>query len=686
MRLKGSAAPGAVNPPSLLTLLGSRCRKRPHSSDEADERESFIKGKAAHHDLGNHALSGAMVEGCMSYQDLQASPEQRSIKKRFREGDASQKTPPEVATSRSSWIEDTFSKRECVKFIPSTRVLHRCVPVCHICQNLIRCCCGRLIGEHSGWDSCPPLSLITRPGQEVEECWSTECHTTASPTDAYGTVDFQDSAARVCRAKYVRVAVDSKAEAVLQLMLREWQMDRPKLLISVQGGSENLVLPPKVSQAFSKGLLTAALSTGAWILTDGINTGVSRYVGEAVKTFGSHNLRKRNTVGVTPWGMINNSNNDLVGKDVFRPYQHLGSPLSKRACLNNFHSHFLLVDDGTTGKYGCQQGFRRRLEKHIQQQRIHPRLNQGVPVVCVVVEGGPATVSTVLDYLSSEPPVPVFVFEGSGKAADLLAFLHKQTAMDRQVDAGLQEDFLTKIRNEFGVERTEASDIFGLLLSCMDYRLSITIFDSESVDQQATDSAILTSILKGTYVSPAGQLSMALAWDRADIAKEQILVYGQHWQRDSLEQAMLDALVMDRVPFVQLLIDNGMTMSSFLTVERLEELYNTPRVPTDSFLHHLVEDVKQSSLPRGYRVTVVDVGLVLEYLIGGAYQSTYTRKHFRAAHSLHIQNKGKARGSSGFLSKRRRRAVTTGPVRSPPRPHFFRTAQPYKYKVGWKHT
>lgn len=46
-------------------------------------------------------------------------------------------------------------------------------------------------------------------------------------------------------------------------------------------------------------------------------------------------------------------------------------------------------------------------------------------------------------------------------------------------------------------------------------------------------------------------------------------------QVGSLEQAMLDAVVMDRVSFVKLLIDNGMTMSRFLTVDRLEELYNT---------------------------------------------------------------------------------------------------------------
>lgn len=38
---------------------------------------------------------------------------------------------------------------------------------------------------------------------------------------------------------------------------------------------------------------------------------------------------------------------------------------------------------------------------------------------------------------------------------------------------------------------------------------------------------------------------------------------------------MLDALVMDRVSFVKLLIDNGMTMTRFLSVDRLEELYNT---------------------------------------------------------------------------------------------------------------
>lgn len=66
---------------------------------------------------------------------------------------------------------------------------------------LSRCCCGRLMGEHSWQDSLPPISIYPGPGQDMEEDWSIERHTKASPTNAYGTIDFEDTATRVCRAK-----------------------------------------------------------------------------------------------------------------------------------------------------------------------------------------------------------------------------------------------------------------------------------------------------------------------------------------------------------------------------------------------------------------------------------------------------------------------------------------------------
>lgn len=99
MRLKGSAASGAVNPPSLLALLGSRCRKRPHSFEEADEQETSFSRNPANNDMGSHALNRVTGESCSSYQDGQASSTQSSARKRPRGRDVSQKTFPEVATA-----------------------------------------------------------------------------------------------------------------------------------------------------------------------------------------------------------------------------------------------------------------------------------------------------------------------------------------------------------------------------------------------------------------------------------------------------------------------------------------------------------------------------------------------------------------------------------------------------------
>lgn len=63
-------------------------------------------------------------------------------------------------------------------------------------------------------------------------------------------------------------------DQLLQLMVKEWQMELPKLVISVHGGIQNFKLPSKLKQLFSKGLIKAAETTGAWILTEGINTGM----------------------------------------------------------------------------------------------------------------------------------------------------------------------------------------------------------------------------------------------------------------------------------------------------------------------------------------------------------------------------------------------------------------------------
>ncbi|KAM4049331.1 LOW QUALITY PROTEIN: transient receptor potential cation channel subfamily M member 6 [Anomaloglossus baeobatrachus] len=587
--------------------------------------------------------------------------------------------------SQKSWIESIFCKRECAKIIPASKDPHRCHGGCHVCQNLIRCCCGKLIGDHPGIDFDWPIYCT--PQEINDEEWSVQKHTKTSPTDAFGTINFQDGH-HTYHAKYIRISYDTSLDQLMHLMINEWQMELPKLVISVHGGVQNFKLPSKIKQVFGKGLVKAAETTGAWILTEGINTGASKHVGDALKAHAFQHLRKICAIGIPPWGVIENQK-DLIGKDTVCLYQTLVNPLSKLTTLNSMHSHFIMVDDGTTGKYENEMKLRRSLEEYISLQKIHTRMGQGVPVVGLVVEGGPNVIFIVREYVCSTPAIPVVVCEGTGRAADILAFTHKHTADKREISTQLKDEILQMIQKTFSLGQRQANEVLLILMECMECRDSITIFDADSEEQQDIDMAILTALLKGTNMSAPDQLSLALTWNRVDIAKKHILVYGQHWKVGSLEKAMQDALVMDRIDFVKMLIEYGVNVHRFLTIIRLEELYNTKQGPTNLLLHHLVGDVKQSNLSLDYKITLIDVGLVIEYLIGGGYRSSYTRKRFRALYNSLCRKQKKAHDSTNSLAQSMSHVSLSqdsqmnSKLASPENTlhsQFLRTAQPYKRK------
>ncbi|XP_070427928.1 transient receptor potential cation channel subfamily M member 1 isoform X1 [Equus przewalskii] len=583
-----------------------------------------------------------------------------------------------ILKGQKAWIERTFCKRECIFVIPSTK-------------DPNRCCCGQLTNQHI-----PPLPSVTssKNGEEnkqVEtqpEKWSVAKHTQSYPTDSYGILEFQGGGYSN-KAMYIRVSYDTKPDSLLHLMVKDWHLELPKLLISVHGGLQNFEMQPKLKQVFGKGLIKAAMTTGAWIFTGGVSTGVISHVGDALKDHSSKSRGRVCAIGIAPWGIVENKE-DLVGKDVTRVYQTMSNPLSKLSVLNNSHTHFILADNGTLGKYGAEVKLRRQLEKHISLQKINTRLGQGVPLVGLVVEGGPNVVSIVLEYLREDPPVPVVVCDGSGRASDILSFAHKYCEEGGIINESLRDQLLVTIQKTFNYNKAQSHQLFAIIMECMKKKELVTVFRMGAEGQQDIEMAILTALLKGTNASAPDQLSLALAWNRVDIARSQILVFGAHWPPlgslapptdskatekekkpptattkagrgkgkgkkkgkvkeeveeetdprkiellnwvNALEQAMLDALVLDRVDFVKLLIENGVNMQHFLTIPRLEELYNTRLGPPNT-LHLLVRDVKKGNLPPDYHISLIDIGLVLEYLMGGAYRCNYTRKSFRTLYN-----------------------------------------------------
>ncbi|KAG7477360.1 hypothetical protein MATL_G00068770 [Megalops atlanticus] len=114
-------------------------------------------------------------------------------------------------------------------------------PGCQICQQLVRCCCGRLVRQHTGFTASLAMKYsdvkLGESGMPELEEWSVERHTEEHPTDAYGVINFQGGS-HSYRAKYVRLSYDTRPEMILRLMLKEWQMELPKIVISVHGGPE----------------------------------------------------------------------------------------------------------------------------------------------------------------------------------------------------------------------------------------------------------------------------------------------------------------------------------------------------------------------------------------------------------------------------------------------------------------
>ncbi|XP_014296022.1 transient receptor potential cation channel trpm isoform X2 [Microplitis demolitor] len=551
-------------------------------------------------------------------------------------------------TQERSWIEATFQKRECTKFIPSAKDEHRLEEVQgdksaeYDVVTSSRCCCGHSYTHHCGTGADVQNYATGNAAEAERDQWSPGKNTRASATDAYGTIEFQGGP-HPTKAEYVRLAHDTRPEPIVQLLCREWNLGLPRLLITVHGGRSNFELQPALKKVLRKGLLKAAKTTGAWIFTGGTNTGVTRQVGDALLLERAQRQGRVVSIGIAPWGILE-KNHELIGRGNEVPYDSISSPWSKYAVLNNRHAYFLLVDNGTGGRYGAEIVLRRKLEKYISNLKLQPYTHSSIPVVALVIEGGTNTVRSVLEYVTDDPPVPVVVCDGTGRAADIIAFMHKYAVegdSDSTSDVRLEsmkEHLFEKIKDTFKVSQEQAAQLYSELLQCTRKKHLITVFRITQDGPHELDQTILTALFKSQQLSPTEQLSLALIWNRVDIARSEIFVYGQKWPPGSLEQAMMQALQHDRIDFVKLLLENGVSMRKFLSIPRLEELYNTKEGPSNT-LGYILRDLRPH-IPRGYMYTLHDIGLVINKLMGGAYRAQYTRRKFRMVYAKVMKRSG----------------------------------------------
>ncbi|XP_062593993.1 transient receptor potential cation channel subfamily M member-like 2 [Saccostrea cucullata] len=120
---------------------------------------------------------------------------------------------------------------------------------------------------------------------------------------------------------------------------------------------------------------------------------------------------------------------------------------------------------------------------------------------------------------------------------------------------------------------------------CMEHRDLINIFPMNK--HEDLDIAILTALLNSKAGDTSdeirqNQLKLALTWDRADIAQEEIFREDVLWPTGSLDDVLMEAIIEERVEFVALILQQNVVMKEFLTTERLQKLYEMSLARTDS--------------------------------------------------------------------------------------------------------
>lgn len=293
-------------------------------------------------------------------------------------------------------------------------------------------------------------------GQQHETSWNILQNTELLPTNAFGTLEFQGADVHTTKAEYIRLSFDTKPQSIINLVKNYWQLEFPKLIISVHGGIANFGLQPKLKQALKQGLIKVVNTSHIWIITAGTDTGVVKHIGDILKEILPNSHINIVAIGIAPWGVVN-ERESLIGQGIEVPYFSNQRTINSGHSfnLNNCHSYFLLVDDGTVGKYGCEIGFRRRVERFLSrhkseisvdfdlkakvmdvtiEEKITLQNHHSIPLVCLIVEGGTNTIQTVLVNVHDKPPVPVVVCDGSGRAADLIAFTHRYAFVDYETE------------------------------------------------------------------------------------------------------------------------------------------------------------------------------------------------------------------------------------------------------------
>eukprot|EP00057_Strongylocentrotus_purpuratus_P006530 XP_011661004.1 PREDICTED: transient receptor potential cation channel subfamily M member 1 isoform X3 [Strongylocentrotus purpuratus] len=519
--------------------------------------------------------------------------------------------------TQSSWIKGNFKKKECIRYVIDPKKLNVC-------------CCGRLPRQH-----CSDANLDR--SSQGSSTWDKDLDVREYPTDANGQLYFKGKMASPKPVKYVRISNNTDPKLALKILTKYWKLSIPQLVISVSGGAKNFKLNAQDQATFNRGLIKAIQTIAVWVISGGTNVGVRKVVGTAIREARSmsriakEKMPKFALIGIPPWAYVAGTDRLINEKnEEIRSVSYRVDPVVKRgqpSPLNPDHTHFIMIDCGRKNRYGDSV----ELKSKIQEAMLQPESEGGlgIPVVNVILEGGVDTIDTVVQAVQRR--TPVILCNGTGRVADILSYATRHAEENGGVRC-VKPSCLPILREKIhvllsiGYESQEMVEIMDKIDQCVLDEDLLTVFEMQKKEHTDLDLAILTALLKLHAVTPLHQLSLAMSWNRADVAESKIFTDDVSIPLPKLHPFITDALVNNRVDFLRLFIERGAIIKDYLTVVRLRRLYNS--APDTCFLRTLVDDVLHRK--PGQPIFLHDIGILIKFLTGTHHEPLYTNdRHYR---------------------------------------------------------
>ncbi|XP_064474206.1 transient receptor potential cation channel subfamily M member 2-like isoform X2 [Ornithodoros turicata] len=427
------------------------------------------------------------------------------------------------------------------------------------------------------------------------------------------------------------------AEVTRDVMQSSWHMNLPSfvLLVVSHSGPLSQWTPTRQLDNFKQGLIKAANTTDMWIVTNGLNLGMSKEIGDAVRlellrrrALRCHKHPSRNRARVPPLTLVGIVREDtlmyahcLDGRQSVVQLENEGNrPEENKFELNPDHSHYIVVRDDTVNRTGLGY-FTLKLEQSMATdlttdsygtskatEASMDGLPVELPLLSLLVAGDITCVRFLHDHLKRQ--MPLVVLEGSGGLADLLAFAYHQVQRrgTRVWDAEFVETFLKPelsstlcelcpsyrenplARNFFRDKIVEC-----IWLACQQQRALLTVVDirSQACNLADIDEVLLKAVFKAQrpneqlwHKQMRKDLLLTLDWNCPHVAMSEVFLKDPSCKfqvdRDIFELALLRP---GREEFVRLFLDRGFQVHRYLTPRRLKQLFQ--RVQHEEFFRSL---------------------------------------------------------------------------------------------------